>query len=98
MNELPYEVEIKMIENNLTVVRGELYAFFFNNRKASGITASKAMLNIKKLSTILRKRIIEDVKARPKQKRYTSPEVIEEAKKKRAYTMKQKKKEVVKKI
>ena len=86
-----YIIDLTSLDENLNIVKGEIYMFEFKGRIASGISARAALLNIKKIVTKLRKAILIDRNNRPKIKRNISPEAIERAKEKRRQTMMRKK-------
>lgn len=86
-----YKLDLAAMEENQAILSGEIYVFEAKGRKASGITARVALLNIKKIATKLRKALHEDIKNLPKRKRNISPEALQAAKEKRQKTIEAKK-------
>jgi len=86
-----YRLDLTALEENQNILNGEIYVFEAKGRKASGINARAALLNIKKLVTKLRKALNEDIKNLPKHKRNITPEALLAAKEKRQKTIESKK-------
>lgn len=87
---MKYMAQIKSIEENLDMVKGEAYRFI-KGRKRSGIEARYFLLNIKKICHELRERLNEDMKKRPKVRRKYEKGALEAAKAKRNKTIAKKK-------
>jgi hypothetical protein len=86
-----YKLDLAALEENQGILSGEIYVFEAKGRKASGINARAALLNIKKIVTKLRKMLNEDIKNLPKHKRNITPEALQAAKEKRQKTIEAKK-------
>lgn len=80
-----------MLDENIELLKGEMYNFAYKGRKKSGKQARAILSNIKKLCHNLRMEINDDIKALPTPKRNISPEAIERAKAKRRATLAAKK-------
>ena len=86
-----YKIELTALEENQTMLAGEIYMFEIKGRKASGITARSLLMNIKKIVMKLRKSLNDDIKKLPKPKRNISPEALQAAREKRQKTIEAKK-------
>jgi hypothetical protein len=86
-----YKAEIMSLEENLEVLKGELYLFDAKARKKAAIKARAVCLNIKKIVHCLRFKLMDEIKSRIKIKRTHTPESIEAAKQKRKATIENKK-------
>lgn len=78
-----YETYMIQLEENMVVLRGEIYKFSHDKQKKSAKVARKILTNLSKISKQLRKMIQEDVKKIPVIKQNMTPERREEVKKKR---------------
>ena len=81
-----YKTSLLMLEENLEMLKGELYTFEFKARKKAAINARQILLNIKKLCHNLRLEINDDIKHRHVVKKNITPEAIAIAKEKRRKT------------
>jgi hypothetical protein len=91
-----YRITMAMVDENLELLKSEVYIFAYKGRKASGISARNILLNLKKLCHSLRKEIGDDLKNRVIVKRTISPESLEAAKIKRQKTVESKKRQTKK--
>lgn len=86
-----YKSEILSLEENLEILKGELYIFQQQAKKLSGKKARQVLLNMRKICNCMRIQILEAIKALPKRPRIDSPASLDAAKIKRKATMEAKK-------
>jgi len=82
-----YETYIIQLEENMTVLRGEIYKFSHDKQKKSAKVSRKLLNNMAKIAKHLRKLIQDDVKKLPVLKLNMTPERKAEVTKKRLEAM-----------
>ncbi len=82
---------ISTIENNMEVVKGELYKLRNNKIKKAGLVSRKALMAMIKSCHAMRKLIQEDVRNLPVVKKNITPEKLREMAAKRQKTFDEKK-------
>lgn len=82
-----YESYMIQLEENMTVLRGEIYKFSHDKQKKSAKIARKLLNNMSKIAKQLRKFIQDDVKKLPVIKLNMTPERKAEVTKKRLEAM-----------
>jgi len=66
---MTYEINVKEIESNLNVIKGELYNFVEGRKKKAVATIRKSLLNLMKIAKNMRKLVQNDKKAMPIRKK-----------------------------